>query len=660
MSSDVGEALVESRVIVIADTSQKVSAKNPFAGWKVGEHGWKVLKASIAILLILFLLRTPLNDARNRAGALLSVFPIGGAATETELDRYVLTGWDNASMVSAIDSIVPNEEGLLLFRMAEGYYIKHPYTVYYDPALTPVFDKPDVASLHAALLEKNLRWIMIPDYAVTEVNESVFGQLLATPSLAKISVSYGGYRLFRLNDGPEPFEAVPLASEDFTKPPPGGSLRWRIFSFSPKTNRKTFSPFARLKQTSSGLEIKSVRPIVRTGEATTWLTSDDNKPFVSPELRGWTDIPLAEGPVEVAVDVDGSGPFEVVLTTWRRGNQAPERRSLWQGTLLGEKKTIKAVYLDAGPLLANGDNLPRLHKLQFVLRGQGKVTIKNWRATLIKPPTPPFAGDPRWSPVEVGWALAGAIPPPPKGQFALTRLEGTPGGVTLRQELLDPIVASSPWMRVPANALGDEKFYREFQAVSGLYPTPAYAELILSGQGLVSVTLSGVCAGQQVDLDVVRAAGIDPQSRGRAARQEQIIAQIKAKAGGAGLGVGEILLTSEPTKVRLSGIFPCFSNYMRANITAQRNFYTIRRRPPRSSVSIHSLKMGYELRAGEKAERRLEFQSIIDQLAVVSNTPNPLQTLPVAPVVANDDVGTVERDGALPTNSTAVPVTKKQ
>lgn len=548
---------LEARIHVVSASRVELASK-PASGVR----GWLGLMALIALMAAGFMSQLSYSVSR------LTVFPPGGAATDTEFSRFTLSGWPNASIVETVRNVVPKDDITLVFRQAEfGFYGERPFIFYLDEAIAPVFRLPSADAIAGALRERGVRWIMIPDYGLTEINETKFADLFTRPDICELVVSNGGYRLFHLTDAPRPHVSRQIAGGVFGTSDVSAAA-WSVVSTTNGVTSPT--PRARLERLEDGLSMTATSPPGLNTRDVSYLVRRSLAADAPMNVMPRGDIPPVEGPVMLSMDVEGRGNVELRIVTGREG-AANEYRTIWSGALLGERRTIKGLYLDAG-FLTQGLNAPtRRHRIQLLLRGPGEVKARSWRADFLEPPTPPWAGEKSWTLAETGWTLGGVIPPPPKGQFSMTRINDDV--VQLSQLLPEDISVDAPWMAQPGREIGNSAAGQGLGSVAEYLPVSAWLDVELSGEGAANVGVRAVCP----DGRLVYAP------------------------------MGSVALEAAPQRVYREGALDCVPILLRLVVTATLDIYHVAARPMRSRVEIHPAKVGTWIRWGQDEGRSFTY-----------------------------------------------------
>lgn len=584
---------LEARIHVVSASPVELESK-PASG----RRGWLGIVALIALVAVGFM--SQLSYAVSR----LTVFPPGGAATDTEFSRFTLSGWPNASIVENVRNVIPEDDITLVFRQAEfGFYGERPFIFYLDEAIAPVFRLPSADAIAAALKERGVRWIMIPDYGLTEINETKFVDLFARPDICELVVSNGGYRLFHLTDAPRPFVSRQIAGGGFGTSDASAAV-WSVVSTTNGVTSRT--PRASLERLEDGLLMAATSlPGLNTRDVS-YLARGSLAADAPMNVVPRSDIPLVEGPVLLSMDVEGRGNIELRIVTGREG-AANEYRTIWSGALLGERRTIKGVYLDAG-FLTQGLNAPtRRHRIQLSLRGPGEVKARSWRADFLEPPTPPWSGEKRWTLADTGWMLSGVIPPPPKGQFSMTRIKEDV--VQLSQQLPADITADAPWMALPGLEIGKGDAGMGLGPLAERLPVNAWLDVELSGEGAANVGVRAMCPdGRMVYVPM-----------------------------------GSVALEAAPQRVYREQTLDCLPILLRLVVTATLDIYHVSARPTRSRVEIHPAKVGTWIRWGQDEGRSFTY---VPYGSIIANAPIDEMKLPADDAGASPDAPVAVPAGA--------------
>jgi hypothetical protein len=543
-----------------------------------GVRGWLGLLAALVLVAAGFM-----SQARFVVQQ-IGLFPPLGAASEKEFDRLALTGWPTISIIANIKNVVPKDELTLVFRQADfAFYAERPYIFYLDPTIAAIYRLGSAEEIWAALRKLGVRWILVPAYGLSEINETKFVDLLTDPEIAPLIVANGGYRLFQLNDQRTPSTPRVIAQGQFGAASPD-STGWTVASYS--NNRRAEVAIAEQQRSDADISFRTTWPAPFNRNHTIYLSQGTLKPEAPMNVVAESDLPVVEGPVRLSMDLEGKGNIELRIVTGRDKN-ADEIRAIWAGALLGESRTVKGLYLDQGFPTQGLDAPTRRHRIQLVLKGPGQVRVKSWKAEFLQPATPPWRGDDRWLLSESGWSVGGAVPPPPKGQLALTRLSGEV--VQLRQDLLEDIWAESAWVGQPGLYQGGGTAQQGMDRAGQFLPVSAWADVELGGSGAAALGVRAVCPdGRRLYADL-----------------------------------GAVALEAKHSRVYREAVLDCVPVLLRLVVTAKRDVFHDTARPRRSRVEIGPVKLGMWIRWSDRDGRHFTYEpfgsimvdSLLSQLA---------------------------------------------
>jgi hypothetical protein len=506
---------VSGRVIVIpaTDAGAAPSARSPGSAAGASLSGLAALLAAAVVLM-----QSLAADA-VQAGWALKSFPFwwGG---KSEASRLFEKNWPSLEAAEGIAEIVPAGEKTLVFRQAEvAFYTRAHYVFFFDAAVSPIFIMTDASAAAAALIDKDVRWIAAPDYAMPEIDNSAIGAILADPALATLVRDFGGFRLFRVHGEAAPVDLAPAAEERFTTAAPA-DLSWRVVTLAggaPGDHRIRSAPDGRLA---------AITPHALFGAGGEALQIERWRPSDAATQRFFVDLAPGAPVYDISADLEGRGRAEIVLQTVRNdadtrdaGGPPPETL-VWRGVLLGERRTVSGqVRVPAADL---SDTSLIGYRLAIRLRGPGRLAFGGWRADALRRRT--SAGAPSRSGLEdAGARAAWTIEAGASAATAVDSLRDEPGGgAAFRLGPRETAEIAGPWM-IEAGLAGrlrgarpgapaDEAAIETLAGALDFEPYEVSARFSLSGRGVAGVRIIARCADGEERAAALETIRLSPEA----------------------------------------------------------------------------------------------------------------------------------------------------
>lgn len=527
---------VASRVILVP-----ASAPSREAGRASPRGG--VLGALAALLAAVVVLAQSLAADAVQTGWALKTFPFwwGG---QSEADRLFDKGWPAFEAAEGIAELVPPRERVLAFRQAEiAFYTRANYVFFFDAAVSPIFIMKDPAAAAAAFVDKGVRWIAAPDYAMPEIDNSAVGAIIADPRLAALVRDFGGFRLFRINDAPAPLKIAPAAEEAFSVEAPAGEA-WRVLTIGGAADEARSAP-------APDGRLEAVTPHALFGAAGETLQIERWRP---PD-RAIGDLVVDLSPTapvfDISADLEGRGRAEIVLQTAKISDDSegepppPTETPVWKGVLLGERRTVSGQFLV--PEADFSDETVVGYRLVLRLRGPGRLLFGGWRAEAVLRPATRAARTSAAS-AGAGWTLDAAAAP--SGSELVLRPTDD-GGVSFELAPRATARLFGPWLIEPglarrllgdAAGRGEEAVLETLASALDVDPYEIAARLSVAGSGVAGFRLDVRCVdgaekSSAVDLVQLSEAGdsltIRTRSKCRPALARVIILAYGLPAGAA-------------------------------------------------------------------------------------------------------------------------------
>jgi hypothetical protein len=322
-----------------------------------------------------------------------------GRMLESERMKRNASVLNDALAESLAEAIIPDDQTVLVFRQATyGFYASRRFRFHADAQLVDLFRQSDVAGLHRDLIARGIRWVLTPDFALAEINNSAFDPLLRDAARVRPVLRAGGWALFELRTNSDPPALRQLASAA-----PVASAGKDIYATTDQGAGMVDGRQARLTidRTAGTAELSRTRGPIKQLNRWDAIVTRPARSGQNPDELNASDFRLSDNnPVLVEAEVSGKGFAEIAVDYVTLLPTPPQRPSIsqledvsdtevvvsreviWSGMLDERARTVGGWLVPPLSRLADGtDRTRRGARLIFRLRDGDRLKLHGWTAT---------------------------------------------------------------------------------------------------------------------------------------------------------------------------------------------------------------------------------------------------------------------------------------
>lgn len=382
--------------------------------------------AAVAVIgwLVMSQFQTSLRAAVGNMRIYIESSEILSRLTESEKMKRDGSILGDAQIERVALANVPADAKVLLFRQASyGFYASRKFVFHVDRAVEDLFREPDAPALYRALTSRGLKWILTPDFAMPEINNSVFSQLLRDSAFVRPEFTSQGWTLFALREQGQPADIRLLAQVR-----PATGVGGPIFGTTEQGSGFVDGRRAivRLEQEQGYVELSRRRDTIKQLNRWDVLLSRPLRTGSNPHEMSVADWYFAgNDPVAVNAVLSGSGYAELVLEYTihtpliEPGGKPPSgrddmdvhstlvRETIWAGVLEEQPQTIGGWIVSPLSRLPDGtDRLQRGARMVFRLRDGDRLRVHEWSASQVEFPEQRARKDLVDATVAGGWSFS--------------------------------------------------------------------------------------------------------------------------------------------------------------------------------------------------------------------------------------------------------------
>ncbi|HRI99403.1 MAG TPA: hypothetical protein PKV67_01395 [Hyphomonas sp.] len=456
---------------------------------------------------IIFLVTMSVLNIARIGYTYLAVFPVNANTIgDSEPARWAASNYGIAQLVEFANETLAEKDRIFAFRQSDlAYYAKNPIAVYTDNAYAPLFRLQSAAELRQALLIDRIRYVALPPYGMSEVNNSAFGKLLSDPKMARLIFELDGNRLFELT-ALEAHEVQQEEIRSFDLRDRTERDRWNVVQIPQPLLESFFTGPAKLEKTSSGATVRRSRPIIASETLEDVLQPWDLSIDATPSLTGNSDFKVENGVYRFEGLIAGDGMINLYVDLYSRTRGEDvrwERKLLWSGVLNDEALNIGGQFKvliggDEGDMIGPDRQSARLF---FGLKNGSYLTVQSLslRKILVEDGMS-SAGSKQSRDFEAlrrayrsGWEIVKPIGidrlySEPSHVFGMT----SAGTIIAKQTSGDSRQFSSPTYLLPTDLMSSETAFRMQKTSEGVKPV-VEVQMRPSGNGLLRIAVTGTC-----------------------------------------------------------------------------------------------------------------------------------------------------------------------
>jgi hypothetical protein len=492
-----------------------------------------LFEASV-VLIVLFIGASQILGATRIAASnaqiyLSGIFNLSGRLTESEGMKRRASTLDDALAETFTASTVRQDQTVLLFRQASfGFYTQSRFRFHADAALVDLFKINEVATLHADLLRRGLKWLLTPDFSLPEINNSAFAPLLMDASRVRPALRSNGWALYELRENLD----QPLTRVVVSAIPAVGKGR-DVFALTDQGSGMVDGRRAGLKVVAQAgtAELFRKRGLIKQLDRWDALVSRPARTGQNPDELNASDFQLSDdSPILVEAKLSGKGYAEIAVDyvtllpipqdgaqTANTGDESDKqvvlsREVLWSGVL--EDKVQRVGGWLVPPLSrfdVGTDKSRRGARLIFRLRDGDRLTLHEWSATAAVYPETRDVSVRTSAVVTGGWSFTRGLkhnlrgitlrtaPPLPDVR---TLWQFPPVGVERVSTAPVSIMPPSFWLpALDRTATQPTALRRLFDDYLGGAELELQVNASVAGFGKLSPTLRLYCGGPQGDIN---------------------------------------------------------------------------------------------------------------------------------------------------------------
>jgi hypothetical protein len=456
---------------------------------------------------IIFLVAMSFLNIARIGYTYLAAFPVNANTIgDPEPARWAASNYGIAQLVEFANETLAKNDRIFAFRQSDlAYYAKNPIAVYTDNAYAPLFRLQSAAELRQALLADQIRYVALPPYGMSEVNNSAFGKLLSDPKMARLIFELDGNRLFELTA----LEAHEVRQEEirsFDLRDRSEREKWNVVQMPQPLLESFFTVPAKLEKSTSGATVRRDRPIVASETLEDVLQPWDLSIGATPSLTGSSDFKVENGVYGFEGRIAGDGMINLYVDLYSRTRGEDvrwERKLLWSGVLNDEALNIGGQFKvliggDEGDMIGTDRQSARFF---FGLKNGSYLTVQSLslRKILIED-VKSSAGSKQSRDFEAlrrahksGWEIVKSIGidrqySEPFHVFGMT----SAGTIIAKQTSGDSRQFSSPTYLLPTDLMSSETAFRMQKTSEGVKPV-IEVQMRPSGNGLLRIAVTGTC-----------------------------------------------------------------------------------------------------------------------------------------------------------------------
>lgn len=320
--------------------------------------------------------------------------------TESETMKRNGSVLGDAMAERATMSLLSDDAKVLLFRQASfGFYASGRFVFHVDQAVEHLFRIADAPSLHRELTALGLKWVLTPDFALPEINNSAFRALLMDGTLVRPEVKFQGWTLHALRDA-----GLPLKVQILAEVSPASEQGGPHFGTTEQGPGMVDGRRAGVRIDTEGgfVELNRQRGAIKQIDRWDALLSRPLRSGSDPHAMNVADWYFTGGePVALSAVISGKGYADIVVEytvhkpvvsagspmSGRDDLDAETmlmRETLWAGVLEERPKTVGGWILSPLSRLSNrSDRLKRGARIFFRLRDGDQLRVHRWTASSV-------------------------------------------------------------------------------------------------------------------------------------------------------------------------------------------------------------------------------------------------------------------------------------
>lgn len=235
---------------------------------------------------------------------------------------------------------VPNNGRVLVFRQADySFYGDRPFFNHIDPKLLPLYSMSNKAEAFSFLRELDISHILVPNYPVPSIYNSVLSSILADSSFASLIQRYKGYALYEIRSS-RLADHCPGRKVIFKEAFDGDSLGWTVWD--DKREYSAQSTLASSQQNGASvvknslLSYSSIEARLYTGRGPIEVGPRDSFAGYDLRLKSRTRY-------RIEAHVSGKGRYDMDIVEYL-GEGKNQVSSVWHGVLGDETQVAASVF----------------------------------------------------------------------------------------------------------------------------------------------------------------------------------------------------------------------------------------------------------------------------------------------------------------------------